>query len=174
MHAPRLAICALAALAVLASGCLSDDDLPPSDGGPDGAPGSTDAQPPTVLRGEGQITASGPVVAVGGTPMTFSVAPNATLLLAEIAWDDPVQDINLALASPSAGMTGTAQNFDHVAEGGSPGMPDSPHSLAVASPETGDWQASAFANGGGANVEFRIAVTLFHGETTVPEGYTAI
>jgi hypothetical protein len=111
---------------------------------------------------------------LGGESTAFEVTSNVTLLYAEIAWDDPVQDIDLALASPDAGMTGTAQNFDYVAQGGSPGAPDSPHSLTIASPTAGDWQASAFADGAAAMVDYRVAITLFHGETAVPAGYTAL
>ncbi|MHB1262776.1 MAG: hypothetical protein ACYC2H_13800 [Thermoplasmatota archaeon] len=129
---------------------------------------------PTVVRGAGMITASGPVLAVGGESVPFSVASNVTLLFAEIAWDDEVQDIDLALASPSAGMTGAAQNFDFVAQGGSPGDPDSPHSLTIVAPEAGEWQASAFANGVAGALEYRIVVSLFHGETAVPAGYSGL
>ena len=120
------------------------------------------------------ITASGPMLAVGGEPVLFSVASNVTLVYAEIVWEDEVQDIDLALASPSAGMTGNAQNFDHVASGGAPGSPDSPHSLTVVAPEAGEWQASAFANGAAGMVEYRIVVTMFHGEVAVPAGYSAL
>lgn len=162
---PLAAAAALAAALALA-GCVS---------GPSAEPASAPAaEPPTVLRGEGMVTASGPMVAVGSQGFPFRVESNVTLLLAEIQWEDPVQDLDLALASPSAGMTGTAQNFDHVAEGGSPGAPDSPHGLTVEAPETGDWQASAFANGAGAAVSYRLAITLFHGEATVPGGYSAL
>jgi len=129
---------------------------------------------PTIVRGSGMITASGPVLAVGGETIPFSVGSNVTVLFAEIAWDDEVQDIDLALASPSAGMTGTAQNFDFVAQGGPPGDPDSPHSLTLVAPEAGEWQASAFANGVAGAVEYRIVVSLFHGEAAVPIGYSAL
>lgn len=129
---------------------------------------------PTVVRGTGTITASGPVLAVGGESIPFTVGDNVTVLFAEIAWDDEVQDIDLALASPSAGMTGTAQNFDFIAQGGSPGAPDSPHSLTIVAPEPGAWQASAFANGAAGAIEYRIVVSLFHGEAQVPDGYSAL
>jgi hypothetical protein len=149
---------------LLAAGCLEGarDDDPPV------------ATPPTVVRGAGMVTLSGPVLAIGSEATPFAVAPNVTLLYAEIVWDDEVQDIDLALASPSAGMTGTAQNYDHIVRQGSPGMPDSPHSLALVAPEPGEWQASAFGNGVAGMVEFRIAITMFHGETTVPDGYSGL
>jgi hypothetical protein len=155
-----------AALLALGAGCLSTS---PASGPQPAAP-----EPPTVLVSEGQVAASGPMVAVGGDSYPFTVDPSVTLLLAEIQWEDPAQDLDLALASPSAGMTGTAQNFDHRAEGGSPGMPDSPHHLLVEAPEPGDWQATAFGNGAGAMVDYHLAVTLFHGETAVPDGYSAL
>lgn len=160
-------ILALSALALLAfSGCL--------DGGDGGDRDQIVPDPPQVVQGMGMITASGPVLAFGSPALEFTVASNVTLVYAEIVWEDAVQDINLALASPSAGMTGTAQNFDHIAEAGSPGEPDSPHSLTVVSPAPGLWQASAFANGAAAMVEYRIAVSLFHGETVLPAGYSAL
>ncbi|HUR24587.1 MAG TPA: hypothetical protein VM327_01045 [Candidatus Thermoplasmatota archaeon] len=130
--------------------------------------------PPSVVDGTGMITASGPVFALGGESLQFTVEDNVTLVFAEIVWEDEVQDLDLALASPSAGMTGNAQNFDHVASGGAPGSPDSPHSLTIVTPETGAWQASAFANGVGGMVEYRIVVTMFHGESAVPVGYSAL
>lgn len=158
---------ALAAAALLAfSGCLDG-------GGGDGRDVLV-PDPPQVVEGMGMITASGPALAFGSTALEFTVAANVTLAYAEIVWEDPVQDINMALASPSAGMTGTAQNFDHVAESGSPGEPDSPHSLTVVAPEPGLWQASAFANGAASMVEYRIVVSLFHGEAAVPAGYSAL
>jgi hypothetical protein len=145
-------------------------------GSPDDGAARDDTVPdsPSVVEGTGMIVASGPVLAVGGDSMPFNVTGNVTVLYAEIVWEDEVQDIDLALASPSAGMTGTAQNFDHVAQAGSPGMPDSPHSLTVIAPEPGAWLASAFANGAATMVEYRIVVTLFHGEVAVPDGYTAL
>jgi hypothetical protein len=166
-----LAVTSLLAL----SGCLDGD----GDGATSSSSSSTvppDVTPgqPTVVHGSGTITASGPVLAIGGASIPFTVDGNVTLLFAEIAWDDPVQDIDLALASPSAGMTGAAQNYDHLATGGMPGAPDSPHSLTLPAPEAGGWQASAFANIVAAQIEYRIAVTLFYGETAVPEGYTAL
>jgi hypothetical protein len=156
----------LTALALLAfAGCLDSEDSDRERIVP---------EPPQVMQGMGMITASGPVLAFGSPALEFTVASNVTLLYAEIVWEDAVQDINLALASPSAGMTGTAQNFDHVVEAGSPGEPDSPHSLTIANPEPGLWYASAFANGAATMVEYRIVVSLFHGETVVPAGYSAL
>jgi hypothetical protein len=156
------------ALALAFAGCL---DPRPGDGAAEDRP-AWDA--PTVVDGTGMITASGPVLAVGGESLPFTVGSNVTLAYAEIVWEDEVQDIDLALASPSAGMTGNAQNFDHIASGGAPGSPDSPHSLTIEAPEAGPWQASAFANGVSGMVEYRIVVTLFHGEAAVPPGYSAL
>jgi hypothetical protein len=156
-----------AALLLAFAGCLEA-------GGGGGTRDAALAEPPTVVEGTGMIVASGPVVALGGDSMPFTVEANVTLLYAEIEWKDEVQDIDLALASPSAGMTGTAQNFDYVAQAGSPGMPDSPHSLTIVAPEPGDWLASAFANGAATMVEYRIVVTLFHGEAELPGGYSAL
>lgn len=147
-------------------GCLD------TGGGSDNGP--VEPAGPTVIRGTGMITASGPVLAVGSESLPFSIGPNVTVLFAEIAWDDEVQDLDLALASPQAGMTGAAQNFDFVAQGGSPGDPDSPHSLTIAAPEAGEWQASAFANGAAGAIEYRLAISLFHGEAAVPDGYSAL
>ena len=156
------------AVAAAFAGCL--------DAGP-GAEGSESEpawQPPTIVKGTGVLTASGPVLAVGGEGLPFTVGSNVTLVHAEIVWEDEVQDIDLALASPSAGMTGNAQNFDHIASGGAPGSPDSPHSLTILAPEAGDWQASAFGNGVAGMVEYRLVVTMFHGEAALPPGYSAL
>ena len=160
-------ILALGISALLFGGCLDS-------GASDLIDGMPVAEAPTVVKGTGMITASGPVLAVGGESLAFSVGSNVTLLYAEISWDDSVQDIDLALASPSAGMTGTAQNFDYIVQAGSPGAPDSPHSFTLATPEAGAWQASAFANGAATMLEYRLAITLFHGEAEVPAGYTAL
>jgi hypothetical protein len=157
---------ALAALLLAGGGCLDTNG-----GGTGEAPLAIS---PTVVEGMGMITFSGPVAAVGSEALRFAVGSNVTLVYAEIEWEDEAQDIDLALASPSAGMTGNAQNFDHIAEGGSPGSPDSPHSLTVVAPEAGEWQASAFANGAAAAVEYRVVVTMFHGEASVPAGYSAL
>lgn len=151
------------------AGCLDGGRGGDSQGGDDRL-----LEQPTVVEGTGMITASGPVVAVGSESVLFSVASNVTLVFAEITWEDPAQDIDLALASPSAGMTGTAQNFDYIEQSGSPGMPDSPHSLTIVAPEAGEWQASAFGNGAAGMIEYRIVVTMFHGETEVPAGYSAL
>lgn len=167
-----LAVCLVVLLAL--AGC-SDG----SDGGPSPSTGPVDddrpiAASPQVVKGTGSITASAPVVSLGSSGVPFTVDSNVTLLFAEIVWTDPVQDIDLALASPDAGVTGAAQNYDFIASGGSPGLPDSPHSLTIPNPVQGSWLASAFANGAAVMVEFDIAVTLFYGESSVPSGYTAL
>lgn len=162
-------------LALLAlAGCSDGGDETPAPAGPVDANGEPLDAAPQVIKGTGTITASGPVLSLGDAGIPFGVGANVTLLYAEIVWSDPVQDIDLALASPAAGTTGTAQNFDIIANGGSPGAPDSPHSLTVANPAQGEWQASAFANGAAAMLEYDVAITLFHGETAVPPGYTAL
>jgi hypothetical protein len=122
----------------------------------------------------GSVSVQGMGGSLGGAAVPFNVTSNVTLLYVEIAWEDPVQDIDLALASPDAGMTGTAQNFDYVQSGGMPGAPDSPHSITIPSPAAGDWLASAFADGAAAMVDYRVAITLFHGEDAVPAGYSAL
>lgn len=164
---------AFAVLALALAGCAEGGQEAPWTG-PVDENGDPIEMAPTVIQGTGSITASGPVLAVGGEATPFTVTPGVTLLFAEIQWEDPVQDVDLALASPEAGMTGTAQNFDFLASGGSPGMPDSPHSLTIPNPQAGDWQASAFANGAAAMLEYHVAITLFHGETAVPSGYSAL
>lgn len=172
MRLPALvAILMAAALA----GCLGDDDTG-IDGpgvGPDNDDENTNSTAePDLFLGTGSIAASAPVFALGSGGVDFNVKEGATLLLAEIRWDDPAFDINLALSSPDAGETGTARNYDHVANGGSPGSPDSPHSLTVEAPKAGAWGASAFANGAAANVEYEIVVTVFFEGDAVPEGYS--
>ena len=159
------------------AGCVSegeDDEAGPSTD--TSAANNATARLPEVFQSDGSITASGPVVGVGGADPSFAVGDGATLIYAQIQWDDATQDIDLALGSPTAQTTSQAgeTQFDHRAEGGAPGSPDSPHSLTVASPEPGDWFPGALASGAAAQVDYHIAITVYYAETEVPEGYTAL
>lgn len=180
-------LCTLLVAALLATaGCLDDDD-DASDGDPTntgtdtstGGPGNSGAGgngtgEPIVLTGTGMtgVTAGQPGASAGfaGEGADFDVPDGAEVLLAEIRWNDPVQDVNLGLSSPSQEGT-SPRSYDHVADGGSPGTPDSPHSITVGNPEEGTWQLTAFGNGASAAMEYEWAVTIFFDD--MPAGYTA-
>ncbi len=167
-------ILAVAALFVLA-GCLNapgSDPIDPNDpdnpDNPGGVPGNA------VTTGSGLVVASaGPLAGSQGGGEVM-VDAGARLLFVEWQWDDPVVDLDGALSSPSAGDTQGVANIDHTATGGSPGAPDSPHSLTVQGPEPGSWAVSMIANGGAANTEYRFAATVFYDTDVVPEGYSAL
>lgn len=173
-----LALCLSAALA----GCSDDNG---GDGGtPTGAPPTDDdnetAQDTTFrLNGTSGVGAGvpmGPSLSSQGDSLDFTVEENATLIFAELAWDDPVVDLDLALRSPNAVDQGNIQTYDHTAQGGGPGQPDSPHSLTLTGADVvpGDWRGTTFASGASAGVPFRMAVSVFYGETEVPEGFSAL
>lgn len=134
-------------------------------------------QPPLILYGpfDGTVQSAAGPLSVGGTTSDFKVDEGATLVFAELKWDSPVIDLNVALRSPAAGQTGTANNFDHTGSGGNPGMPNSPETLTISGADVlaGDWQGTAFANGAAAEQDYQLAVTVFYGATEVPAGYTA-
>lgn len=162
----------LAAMLAL-SGCLSDNSDNP-DVVDDEVPDTTSNETAEfkITKGVGSITAAaGPLaIGTGGTP--FTVQPGATLLYVELRWSDPVQDIDLGVASPSAGTIGGTPNYDNTVTGGAPGAPDSPHSFTLANPEAGDWSMTAFANIVSAQIDFEMAATVFYGASSVPEGHT--
>ncbi|HUR63163.1 MAG TPA: hypothetical protein VM241_01645 [Candidatus Thermoplasmatota archaeon] len=131
---------------------------------------------PQVLSDDGTVTAGiGARVSftLGAPGVTPGVQGNATLLYVEMAWAGPT-DLDLCVHTPSSGMTGTAQNCDGKGGGGLPGMPDSPIRLTYTAPEKGAWSVAPTVNGAAAQTDYRLRVTLFHGETTVPAGYTAL
>lgn len=173
----RVLLTFLMASVIVVSGCVEgdddsgDDDTSSTD---DGAGTNNTTLEPAVFDGSGTATVSTSAGGLSQGGLDFTVDPGATLLYAELAWDDPVADLDLALASPASDSQAGEVNWDHSAEGGMPGSPDSPHSLTLESPQDGTWQGGAIANGAAANVAYRIAVTVFYGETSVPEGYTAL
>lgn len=177
----RTLLVLLTLTAAALAGCAGDDsgsDATTPTGTDDNTGGTNVTESPQTFQGDGVITASATVITTGGDPLDFTIGADATLLFAEIRWDDPVQDIDLALRSPDAGMTGQSANYDYIKRDGMPGDPDSPHSLTLTPSDladkawSGGWQASAFGNGVSANVEYEIAVSVFYGETSVPDGYT--
>ncbi len=158
---------------VLTAGCLGSEPetVPAPDIEDDDTPPEVDATAPKVFRGTGTVVASAGPLATSQGGGTATVGDGATVLFVEWRWDDPVQDLDGALSSPSAGETQGVENIDYTASGGSPGNPDSPHTLTISAPEIGDWSVSMIANGGSAQVEYEFAATVFYGD--VPTGYTA-
>lgn len=124
-------------------------------------------------------------VAAEGTTGAFE-GGDVTGIVVELAWTDPVYDLDLRLEGPDAeavfppessggGLTFSRGHAYH-AYGGNTGMPDGPLRLVVDDPEAlalaGDWRwsvTSKTANG----VAFTVAVSLFAGATP-PAGYTAL
>jgi hypothetical protein len=110
----------------------------------------------------------------GAAALEFTVGPNATLIHIELEWDSAALDLDLHAKEPGSDAT----TWQHSAEGGGPGSPDSPHNLTIAMGEAGTWEgawtAGIFANGAASNVNYRIVASVFHGETALPEGYTAL
>ncbi len=165
----------LLALAVLLPGCASESSPEdPTEGTPD-SPAPTEDLLPESTRGSAVVTGAGVEGAsggFGGAAATITAREGATLLYAEIQWADPVFDIDLALSSPAEDHSANPVMYDHTVSGGSPGSPDSPHSITIQAPAAGEWLGSAFANGVGVEVAYDVALTVFYGETTVPDGYT--
>ena len=167
----------VAATLIMGAGCL--DDNTPTDTTTPGEPVMMEnATMPQVSRGVGNTGvgagAGGTAANLAGTGGAFTVSENATILLAEIKWADPVQDIDLSLDTPDGPDASGNDFFDYTATGGSPGAPDSPHSLMISAPETGEWRLTGFGNGPAAQVDYSWVVTIFYGETAVPDGYTAL
>ena len=151
-------------LATLAFAGCSDGGSNSDDSTATTTPTPTGNGGPNVTPGEGTMLVSAGGLTFGQGGLDVDVGDTVTLLYAEIRWADTVQDLNLGVRSPT---------YDYTVEGGGPGSPDSPHSLAVQSPEEGTWSATAFANPAAVGVTYDLAITLFHGEKQVPDGYTA-
>ncbi len=168
----------LVALAIAFSGCANDDSEEPITVGDDGEISSpTDDLGPDSTRGSAVVSgirAGGAGAGLGGAAATIVVSEGGTLLFAEIQWSDPIADLDLALSSPAEDHTATPVMYDYTAQGGSPGFPDSPHSLVIENPLAGEWLGSAFTNGAGHEVEYDVAITVFYGETSVPDGYSGL
>lgn len=177
MRLSSLTVVALLGLVVLA-GC-SSKPAPTSSNAvlPVPTPGPY-VGPPEVqtLNGTVNFGANSGVLSTtqGATSLEFDVA-NATLVYVELKWDTQF-DLDLCVVSPSSGSTaGQADNCIAGGSGGMAGSPDSPVHMTLTSPEAGHWKANPISGPGGAvNVNYEIAVTQFHGETTVPAGFSAL
>jgi hypothetical protein len=135
----------------------------------------------------------------GHEDIRFNTTANVTAILVELAWTDPMQDIDAhlraltddcpdaddidfvyCLVTPFAGE----QNFgEFQARGGRPGAPDSPSRLLVSGDDLkavmdacGDpctWFAEPWATGPYAAIDFTLHVSVFT-DGPPPDGYTAI
>ena len=171
------------AFALLAlPGCLSD-------GGADDDSGTSDPNDPDPPMGAGPkvIDSSGLITAGAGNEFTgsvrlgtaspeFSVPENATLLFVELAWDSPAVALDLCVHAPSDGIDAAGYPIcGENVDGGSAGMPTNLVTYSRVEPEAGSgWIVDTFSDGPAANQEYVIKVTLFFGETAVPEGYSAL
>jgi hypothetical protein len=171
----RTLLFASLAAALLLAGCAGSTT---SSTTTTGAPGTPSAfAPPEVIPDKGTITASASVpmgasFAIGVEGAKPGVA-NVSLLYIELRWTGPA-DLNLCVDKPSSASTGgQVGSCEPEGAGGLPGMPDSPVHVTYLDPEEGEWDVSPYANGGAANTPYELAVTLFHGEREVPQGYTA-
>lgn len=170
---------ALASVLAMA-GCLSNSV------GKDGASGL----PGPDLDGDGKADpvvydGSGTVMAGAGTPVgsftngaggvEFSVSQNVTLLYFELSWDSPIIALDLCIHAPSDGTTQGIPICGEVADGGGTGTPTGFVAVTRIAPEAGGgWTASVYPDGPAANLPYQLKVTAFLGETSVPDGYTAI
>ena len=168
------------AFAVLAvPGCLSDG------GGSDDATTDDPTNPPvgaepTVIDGSGSVTAGvGSDMAgsfyLGGGGADFSVPQNASLMFVELAWDSPALSFDLCIHAPADGDIQGTPVCGATVDGGGAGTPALLVTYTRAAPETGDgWQVSASPDGPSADQAYTLKVTLFFGETAVPDGYSAL
>lgn len=190
---------ALAVGALALAGCIGSPAAPgpqgegtnPTSGeGPAGE--SPELRPvdvdPTVQPRLQQYPFSGKITAGAGSQMVGYVSPTgsadphlfgfvvdqgAVAIVAELAWDQPLMDLDLLLNAPSCDATGAGTCLTQG--DGMPGQGDSPVMLIVtgdALAEVGDWTLGIWAKDG-ANVEFRTVVTVFYGDMP-PDGYTAL
>lgn len=174
----HLRLAALAAFALLA-GCSQAP--PPADSEPTVTDdvGVAMASEPKVLDGSGTITAGVGTPALsfqsGGVGAEFTVTGNVTLVYVEMAWESPAIALDLCIHAPSDGDQAGVPTCGVVEDGGMPGLPANLVTHTRAAPEAGaGWTASPFIDGAAANQDFQLKVTLFYGETAVPDGYTAL
>lgn len=174
----------MAVLLVMTAGCVRDADDGNGTSMPTDGNGGQLMQDPVVRNGTGTIDRSvttpvGGGIAQGSTE-SFMVNASATLVHAEFRWDDDQFDLNGALDDADTEDTGGQDTFEHTDDGGSFGSPNSPHNITVAPGDVeddawaGEWRLTAFANGAAIGLEYEWAVTVFYGETTVPDGYSAL
>lgn len=192
----------LAVLLGAGAGCVGDGPAEPPAAG---APPQSEGPGHVTFTARGTTVAafrSNPTVFADSFPrIWFNVTSNVTALLVELAWDDPVQDLDAFAnaAAPSCPESDTADraaceadatldgySFSEVRNrGGGPGAPDSP-SRVLATREVlapildlcgdpcpfGSYPRTHQMGPVSANVAWENHVTLFYGP--VPEGFTAI
>jgi hypothetical protein len=195
MRASVIALLAAAGGLVLA-GCLgSPAPLPssptpqaPPDDGANAAPAPPAPEAPklpgylvypftgkiTAAVGNDQIAYLSPTGSQDPHVFHFNVSSGAIAIVAELAWDNSVNDLDLTVGSPSC---------DHLtkgtcltAGGGSPGQGDTPVKLVIKDQgqlnETGDWTLAVWAKDA-VNQDFRAAVTVFY-LLPPPDNYSAL
>lgn len=173
-----------ALLLTAAAGCLSDDSPSGKAGDGTGTGPADDAThgpgAPKVIDGSGAVTAgAGNDLAgsftLGAGGADFSVPADATLMFIELSWDSPALSFDLCIHAPADGDIQGTPVCGETVDGGGPGTPAGLVTATRAAPEAGDgWQVTVAPDGPSANVEYQLKVTLFFGETAVPDGYTAL
>jgi hypothetical protein len=193
----------LAVLAAALAGCAAGGGHPDAD---HSTPPAAEAPPPETFAAHGRIGAayrSNPTAFGADFPrIFFNVTGDVTAVLVELAWDDPVQDLDAFAHGDHGPCAEDASDPDRVGcevdwsldgydfaevrnRGGGPGAPDSPSRVLA----TRDDLAGLLARCGdpcafgsyptthqteplAADVEWWNYVTLFRGP--VPDGFTAI
>ena len=144
---------------------------PPAPGGPTSPSPSL---PPQVLYANGTVQAGLNAPPMSITPtmrgLGFPVG-NESLVLVELAWDGP-QDLDLCVHRPSTPPLASFGGCEDPAF--SPTTNEQTLQVAYPNPEAGAWSVHPTSGTVAAQVPYRMAVSLFHGPTEAPAGYTAL
>ncbi|HEV8359597.1 MAG TPA: hypothetical protein VGR28_03980 [Candidatus Thermoplasmatota archaeon] len=195
MRAPLLALL-LASLALVVAGCVGSPQPGPSEPESptaDLAPPVADVAAPeseqlkvgiVVLPFEGKLTVAAGAQGVGYVTPTgnsdahafsFPVEEGATAIIAELAWADTTQDLDLELGTPDCDTT-AGEGVCAFADAGQAGAGDSPIKLVFTDPEVlqnvGDWKLLVWGKNA-VNAEFRGAITVFY-NMLPQDDYTAL
>jgi hypothetical protein len=196
----------LAVLAATLAGCAGGEGQPDATAAPAPPPVTEAARPPETFAAHGHIVAayrSNPTAFGADFPrIFFNVTGDVTAILIELAWDDPVQDLDAYAHGDHGPCDDPALDPDRAAceadftldgydlaevrnRGGGPGAPDSPSRVLATRDDLagllgvcgdpcafGSYPTTHQTEPAAADVEWRNYVTLFHGP--VPDGFTAI
>lgn len=132
----------------------------------------------------GKITAGAGVAQVGYVSPTgsmdahifhFAVAEGAVAVVAELAWSNPVHDLDLEIGTPDCDTT-MGSGMCVFANGGNPGSGDSPVRIVIADAamlaKTGEWKMLVWAKDA-LNADFTATASVFYGVPPADD-YTAL